>query len=384
MTEPFKNAINTEVIHNIAGHCQRVWADFPQQSFIAAASEGLDSLELKARIRHVASALAGALPADFDKAASILEQTLAPVGLDTPLGELKTSSLGLAGWATWPLCEYVAEQGQQHPQRALACLCELTQRSTAEFAIRPFLRDQPALCYAQLQQWLNHPSSHVRRWVSEGSRPRLPWGLRLTALVQDPSPNLPLLNALVNDPSSYVRRSVANHLNDISKDHPDIAVQLASQWLREYPGEPTRQLVRHGLRGLIRQGRADVLALLGFDGADTVSLTALSLDRVHHLEGEALRFQIRLHNGGTQPLRLSLDYAIHYCKANGQRVPKIFKWLKPTLAPGETLTLSRQHALKRVTTRRHYPGEHGVDIRINGQPHGWASFILSLPNDEGV
>jgi 3-methyladenine DNA glycosylase AlkC len=234
----------------------------------------------------------------------------------------------------------------------------------------------PALVFATLQHWTRDPSAHVRRLASEGSRPRLPWGLRLQALVADPSPTLPLLAALQDDPSEYVRRSVANHLNDIAKDHPGIVVA----WVCEHlpgAGPERRALLKHASRTLIKHGHAEMLALWGagaaFDGSARLTLSAKRL-----VVGESLGLTLALRSRSTQPQRLLIDYAVLHVKANGSTSAKIFKGWSLTLAPGETRTLSKSHSLRAVTTRRYHAGRHAVDVRINGHAVAQAGFSLAL------
>jgi 3-methyladenine DNA glycosylase AlkC len=218
-------------------------AGFDAPRFEALASKDLDALEFKARALHLASALEATLPQDFEHAAQVIEASLRPPGIDDELAVLRTGDAGWpAGWCGHG--EFVVRRGMSTPQRALQLLHALTQRHTAEWAIRPFIEQHPQIAFATLMTWASDPSAHVRRLASEGSRPRLPWGLQLKGLIADPSPTLPLLRALQDDPSDYVRRSVANHLNDIAKDHP----ALVLQWLREHLPTATpqrRALLKH-------------------------------------------------------------------------------------------------------------------------------------------
>jgi 3-methyladenine DNA glycosylase AlkC len=278
--------------------------------------------------------------------------------------------------------ELVARRGQTQPERALATLHALTQRFTAEFAIRPFIVQHPALVFGTLQRWVADPSPHVRRLVSEGSRPRLPWGQRLHSLVADPSPTLPLLRALQDDASEYVRRSVANHLNDIAKDHP----ALVAAWLDEHlPGAPAprRALLRHASRSLVKQGHAPTLQAwglgLGFEGQ-----AQLRVSPARAVLGAAVQLTLTLRSQAAQSQALVVDYAVHHVKADGRLSPKVFKGWKLTLAPGETATLLKQHSLKPVTTRRYHPGRHGLTVQINGQTVAESHFTLQLPaTDKG-
>ena len=375
--EPFKNLINAEVVAAMAHHVGRAGAGFDSVAFTHQALAGLGLLELKARVMQLAQALVAHLPADVDHAACLLEASLGPAGEGDDLARLRTSAAGLAGWAVWPLTEAITLiAAQHHPARGLQALHTMTQRLTAEFAIRPFLIGHPALAFETLARWASDPSAHVRRLVSEGSRPRLPWGLRLQALVADPSPTLPLLRALQDDPSAYVRRSVANHLNDIAKDHPT----LIAQWLAEHlPAAPAERLalLRHASRSLVKQGDAAVLAAWGlgarFQGSAGLTVAPLAV-RV----GDSLALQLCLHSSARTPQRLVIDYAVHHVKAGGHTTPKVFKGWVIELAAGEARLLRKQHSMKAITTRRYHPGAHVVDVRINGQVLAQAGFELAV------
>jgi hypothetical protein len=214
----------------------------------------------------------------------------------------------------------------------------------------------------------------VRRLASEGSRPRLPWAAQLENLIRDPSPTLPLLRRLQDDPSAYVRRSVANHLNDIAKDHP----QLIVQWLDEYlPGAPPqrRALLKHACRTLIKQGHPQVLKAWGLGkplrGQATLALAPSTL-----AVGESLQLTVQLHSSAARVQTLLIDYAVHHVKASGATTPKVFKGWTLQLGAREQLTLHKRHSMREVTTRRYHPGRHEVDLRINGAIAARAFFQL--------
>lgn len=381
MADAFKNLINARTVDLAGHHLQRAWAGFDRRRFERLAGDGLDALEFKARAMQLADALEATLPPDFAHAAPIIEASLsAPLALDAqgePVG-LATGEAGdgegLRGWVVWSLAEFVARRGLGEVPRALACLHALTQRFSAEFAIRPFIQQHPAAVFAVLQRWVDDPSAHVRRLVSEGSRPRLPWGLRLRALVADPSPSLPLLRALQNDPSAYVRRSVANHLNDIAKDHPD----LVAQWVQSHrPGASanTEALLRHASRGLIKQGHAPTLAAWGLGlGLQGQAQLVLSARRARVRDDIGL--EVRLTSQSEKQQTLVVDYVVHHVRANGGTSPKVFKGWKLVLAPGATSTLSKRHSLRPVTTRTLYPGRHRIDVQVNGSVCAQADFEL--------
>lgn len=374
MAEPFKNWIDGDLVRVAARHLRRVQADFPAQRFVRLATDGLGALELKQRVRHLANALAATLPADFAAAASVLERSLAPPREDTDLGKLAPCDEGLAGWIVWPMTEFVAMRGISEPARALQALHALTQRSTAEFAIRPFLVEHEALTLRTLRSWLSDPSAHVRRLVSEGTRPRLPWGMRLSRFVADPSPTLPLLAALQDDTSDYVRRSVANHLNDIAKDHPGIV----AAWLERHlpgAGPERRALLQRASRTLVKRCDRRVLAAWGVDASlRGTAKVVVSPDRVPG--GGSMQVQATLRSTARRPQRLVVDYVVHHVRADGSTSPKVWKGWRLELAAGEERVLGKRHSWKPTTIRTDRPGRHAVDLLVNGRAVAHAAFEL--------
>lgn len=330
--EAFKLKLDEALVREMGRHLQRASPAIDRARFEAVALQGLDELELKARAHRIADALDAVLPADFDTAATVLEASLGPAGVGDDLSLLRTGESGLAGWAVWPMTEFVARRGHDDVPRALAALHAMTQRFSAEWAVRPFLLRHPELAFATLRQWTRDPSPHVRRLASEGSRPRLPWGMVLKPLVADPAPTLPLLRALQDDESAYVRRSVANHLNDIAKDHPALVVQ----WLGEHlPGaSPERRaLLRHASRTLVKKGHAGVLAAWGL-GKPLKGEATLKLDARKASVGDTLGLAVTLRSRSRQAQALELDYAVHHVKADGSTSAKVFKGWRMVLGPG--------------------------------------------------
>lgn len=362
--EPFKNLINAGLVKAAATRFTKASRDFDGERFVALAVKGLEALEMKARAMQICAALEATLPADFTRAAAVLKAALQ--GDDA-----------LEGWILWPVGEYVARHGQPHLDLSLALLHALTQRFTAEFAIRPFIVKQPQAVFTTLARWVDDPSEHVRRLVSEGSRPRLPWGLRLQALVEDPSPTLPLLRALQDDSSEYVRRSVANHLNDIAKDHP----RLVGLWLEEHLPTATKErraLLRHASRTLIKQGDRQVLAAWGL-GRKLRGSAVLAVKPAKVMLGDSVTLTLTLTSTSPQAQKLAVDYAVHHVKADGGTSAKVFKGWTVELAPKTSVTLTKRHSLKPITTRRYHAGRHAIDVQVNGQPVASAAFMLKLP-----
>jgi 3-methyladenine DNA glycosylase AlkC len=335
----------------------------------AAAASGLGDLNLRARTDLVA----GALVADIRNSRGSGYPTAA-AGFRAAL-----SVPEFTGWILWPVSEAAAtlclESGcREDFDDALALLAELTPRLTGEFAIRRLIERDPDRALAVVLDWTSHPDEHVRRLASEGTRPYLPWAVRVPALIQQPDASVPILDALYRDPSEYVRRSVANHLNDVARHAPDLVVATAGKWL-EAGDSNTGWVVRHGLRTLVKKGHAGALAVLGFMPA-SVAVTGPRLDRdVLTIPGE-LTFAFDISNTGTRDARLALDYVVHYQKANGTQSAKVFKISTLTLAPGESRSLSRRHVFRQMTTRVHHPGLHVLELQVNGALHGRTEFRL--------
>ncbi|MFD8339301.1 DNA alkylation repair protein [Streptomyces solisilvae] len=288
------------------------------------------------------------------------------------------------GWMIWPVTEAVVSSALEATEpdafeSALKLLADLTPRLTAEFAIRRVLIADLERALKIVEQWVGHPDEHVRRLATEGTRPRLPWAIRVPAIIDRPHATLPIVNALYRDPSAYVRRSVANHVNDISHADPDLAVDVVTRWAGS-PDNHTPQLIRHALRTAVKKGHPGALALLGFDPAPDVVLTGLELTQTHITVGEELAFSFELENAGNTPARLAIDYVIHYQKANGRTAPKVFKLTTKTLAIGERVSISRGHSFKRISTRVFHPGRHALELQINGVSQGKAAFDLAFPS----
>jgi 3-methyladenine DNA glycosylase AlkC len=363
--EPFKNLIDHALVRHAAEALARNHAAFERERFERLALHGLDGLELKARAMQIADALEATLPRDFDDACAVIEAALAPpIAVVGEQARPREPADGLAGWVVWPLGEFVARRGIGEPERALRALHALTQRLTAEFAIRPLIVAHPQLVLRTLLQWTRDPSAHVRRLASEGSRPRLPWGLRLQALVADPTPTLPILAALQDDASPYVRRSVANHLNDIAKDHPTVVVDWVRRHLPDAP--PARQaLLRHASRTLIKQGHGAMLVLWDA-GTPFEGRCRLSIAPNRIAIGDAVQLTLVLRSSSGAPQSLLVDYTVHHVNARGGSSAKVFKGWRVTLEAGQVLTLTKRHSFKPVTTRRYHAGVQTIEVTING------------------
>jgi 3-methyladenine DNA glycosylase AlkC len=377
MPEPFKNFFNPALIGGMADHLARQWPDFDRAAFVADGCKGLETRELKDRAIWIADALGRHLPQDFTEACGILLAALHPAE-EQDLGELDAGITddGVKGWAVMPMTIHIAERGAGHLDIALGALKEMTKRSSSEFAIRRFLADEPDRTLKALADWVHHGNHHVRRLVSEGTRPRLPWASRLTGFVRDPSPVLALLESLKDDSSEYVRRSVANNLNDIAKDHPYLVVDVARRWMKG--ASPQRkQLVRHACRSLVKAGNRECLRVLGY-GHPLVAPVAITINTPVVTLGGSLEFEAKLVSDTFAPQPLIVDYIIHHVKASGKTSPKVFKWKTVTLIPREAMHIRRRHAIRPITTRVYYAGCHRLEILVNGEILGAADFELNI------
>ncbi|RJG42657.1 DNA alkylation repair protein [Motilimonas pumila] len=365
MATALKEHLSETAVNRISQCFERLEGAFLQQcghpfdavSFKQQALSGLEALSLKQRVKHLIAAIHHCLPADFLQAAAILQQ--APAAFPVADAEDK-----MAGFAAWPLIDYVADYGLAHPQVALDTLATLTRMFSAEFAVRPFIEKYPQQTLAQMLQWTQHKDEHVRRLASEGCRPRLPWGLRLQQFVQDPEPIIPILTQLNADPSLYVRRSVANNLNDISKDHPQRVIELCQQW-QLLQQDQTDWLIRHACRSLVKQGMPAAFSLLGYSEQPQIELSAWQADN-HVAMGQGLAFSFAL-TGLAPSQKAVIDYCIHFVKANGQLSPKVFKLKNVHLQQGQQMRVGKQHSFKAISTRKYYPGEHLLTVHCNGQ-----------------
>ncbi|CAN7216607.1 DNA alkylation repair protein [Acidovorax sp. LjRoot74] len=376
MAEPLKHLLNDTVPPRIAAMVQRAWRSFDTQAFLRQIEPGYESLGLMARGQRIAQALQSHLPQDVPRALGVLVDSMdPPMGLDAA-GEPDAGDRPYSAFLYLPHSIYIGTHGLQHFEAAMAAQHALTQRFTAEFSIRPYLLHHQGATLARLRDWAQDDNAHVRRLVSEGMRPRLPWAPRLPAFQANPQLALPLLDALKDDPSSYVRRSVANHLGDIAKDHPDLAVDTARTWLQNAPA-PRETLVRHGLRFLIKRGDAGALDALGVGHAVALDVRAARVLPVRARIGDKVRIEAELHNPTPQAQRVLADLKVHYVKAHGGAAPKVFKLQTLDIAPGATVAVGKTLSLKQMTTRTHYPGAHQVELVLNGRPQPLGQFQLS-------
>ena len=389
MAEPFKERINRESIALLGRRLAAVSQDsgvreadaFDERGFLRAATRGLGKLELKDRVRHVAKTLKRSLHPEYKNALAHILASLGP--------ELEgTDAVSSGMFINWPLLQFVEDHAsdesvplEEHFDASMRALEQLTKTFSAEFAVRPFLERAPDRTLSVLEQFATSENVHVRRLASEGTRPRLPWGIRLNGFIEDPKKTQRILDWLKDDPELYVRRSVANHLNDISKDHPEVALALCERWqeakrLSRAKKERRAWITKHALRGLIKAGEPRALTLVGF-GAVKVKLLDFSVEPTSVNLGDTAALQAELRSKASRSQDLLIDYVVHFKKANGSNQPKVFKGGVFKLEAGQTLSFRRNHAFREVTTRKHYPGKHFIELQVNGKVLGRCEVELT-------
>lgn len=342
---------------------------FDAGAFSARVMARLPDLELKQRIAWIARALRADLPGPLPEIAPVIRAALPPpLAPDSRDGEF-------GDFIHAPLGELVVLAGlDDHPDLSLDLIEEITQRFSMEYAIRPFLNRWPDLVLARMQGWTGHPSVHVRRLVSEGTRPRLPWGMAVTL---DPARPLPLLDALQDDRARYVTRSVANHLNDIARKSPDLVLDRLTRWrqLGRQRADELDWMTGHALRGLIRDGDTRALRLLGLDPDAPVAVD-LDLAETRLSPGDTLRLACRIQGPPGTPVLA--DFAIHFPRPGGSVRAKLFKLGQATLPAEGHVEMTGRHRLKAdATTYRLCPGAHRLDLRVNGRVRVSAEFELA-------
>ena len=366
MAEPLKVFFSPALVRRIAADVARVEPAFPARAFTRQATTGLEQLELLERGKHIARALHAHLPSAYPRALAVLLRSLGPEHASEEL-----VGGGMAPFYYLPHTLFVAEHGLDHFDLSLHAQYELTKRFTAESSIRPYIARDPERTFARLVAWTKDDNPHVRRLVSEGTRLRLPWASRVAWLDANPRRVIELLELLKDDPATVVRRSVANNLNDLSRDHADLVIETCRAWLNQ----ERHALVRHALRSLVKKGHRGALGVLGADARPKVVVHAARLAKRVRI-GDQLRFAFTLQSTGSRAQDLIVDYAVYFVKANGSPRPKVFKLKRVTLPARGSVELGGRVSFASMTTRQHYPGRHRIEVLANGEPFPLGEFEL--------
>ncbi|HEX2534972.1 MAG TPA: DNA alkylation repair protein [Chitinophagaceae bacterium] len=366
MATALKDLYSPEFIASFAAMAQQV---VPELDIAAFQNEVLDAAwparELKQRSGHLASVLHRFLPGAYPQQVATLLEVVEV---------LRARGTGDNHFPYIFLPDFLAQFGLEEPEISLAAMEPLTQFISCEFAVRPFLLLHPGQVLARMLEWSRHAHPHVRRFASEGCRPRLPWGASIPALIKDPSPVLPILENLKADPSLFVRKSVANHLNDLSKDNPELVRQLARRWKGGPP--ETEWILRQGCRTLLKKADPFIYQLFQLQEAADCRVSGLQLEPPAIRIGQRLGFSFTLCLSGNDPQPLRIGYAIDYVRAGGRTARKLFHLARETYEPGKPYTFSRTQRFQDFTTRRHFPGRHRIAILVNGKERGEAFFEL--------
>lgn len=357
MPEAIKNCFNKTFIQSLATDIQSHYPEFDTKKFNKAVlNKDWEQKELKQRMRHITISLHEHLPDNYKKAIAILKKT----------------SRQSSGFEAMVFPDFVEAYGLNHYNESIKALTLFTQHSSSEFAIRPFIIKYKTRTMQQMNKWASSNNQHVRRLASEGCRPRLPWAMALPEFKQNPKPVIKILTRLRNDNSEYVRRSVANNLNDISKDHPELILKIARQWLGR--NTETDWLVKHACRTLLKKGHPEVLSLFGHKKPDHIIISQLKNTKKIPI-GDDLLFSFSI-NSKKKPLgKLRIEYAIDFTLANNKLSRKVFK-----ITEGNYETtcknINKKHSFRLITTRKYYPGQHKLTIIINGQAFCQNQFTL--------
>jgi 3-methyladenine DNA glycosylase AlkC len=354
-----KEIFDAARLRAIAEATAAVYPAFNAARFLDLALRDIDALALMARLRRTTESLRATLPDDYPAALAVLERLAPRIG---------------HSFVSLILPDYVALYGLDDPARSLDALRFFTTFGSSEFAIRHFLRRDLPGTLAIMEGWSRDENEHVRRLASEGSRPRLPWSFRLDALIADPAPTAPILDNLRADPSLYVRKSVANHLNDITKDYPAWVLDRLAGWPLD--DAHTAWIAKRALRTLIKRGDHRALALIGAGERPAVRVHDFAVIPTTLTLGARIALACRVESVATAPQRLVIDYIVHYVKKSGATSAKVFKWRELTLAPGETVALTRSQQIRDFSTRTHHPGRHLIELAINGERLAETAFVL--------
>ncbi len=355
---------NEEIVAGFAAVIAGVHEPFNESLFLKSVFDaGWLERSLMERMRHITTTLHQQLPADYHQAASIL---LAAV-----------PNLEGGGFIGMVPCDYAAAYGLDELETSIELLEEATKLTSAEFAVRPFILRYQEQMMAQMLIWAGHEHPAVRRLASEGCRPRLPWGVRLQNLVDDPGPILPILEKLKHDPEEAVRRSVANSLNDITKDHPEVVLNVLERWQREnHSYEKINKITEHALRTLVKKGDSRALGLLGYPSEPQIVVRKVRVEPVKIAIGGEVTFYYELESTADRDQNLIVDYVVHLVRSKGQLSQKVYKHKKMSVKAGQVIQIQKRHSFRQVTTRNYYPGRHAIQPQINGVPFDSVEFEL--------
>lgn len=365
MAEPLKNCYNSTFFERLRDAFSDVYPDFEFEGFLTMVfDETWQNRELKERMHHIADAMKFFLPVD--------------PGISIPLVVNLSDHLAqnnpVLSFAYMFLPDFVERSGLEDFEISIKAMEKITQFTSCEFAVRPFILKYGKRMMDQMQAWSKHRHPHVRRLASEGCRPRLPWAMSLDFLKKDPSPVFPILENLKVDPSEFVRKSVANHINDISRDHPRLVIDLVKKWKGK--SNETDWILKHGSRTLLKAGNAEILPLFQLQYNPEIKIDHFEILTPMVDAGKDLHFRFTLRNNAASPKKIRVEYFIYHLLSNGNYSRKIFKITEKDFNKTSETEIVRKHSFRPITTRKYYPGVQKISIVINGQEFPPLEFDL--------
>lgn len=375
--EPFKNIYNKKSMSIFAHNIKAAYPAFNKNQFLKLLFPSLLKLEMKDRVRSIAKAINDSIELSYRETIDILLLSLSPLNDHTHEKWEQKSPTGINSFMVWPLTQYVETYGIEDLKYSMYALREMTKRFTSEFSIRAFLIKYDQKVFPYLIKWKKDKNQHVRRLVSEGTRPNLPWGLKVENINANLERNITLISSLRDDDSEYVRRSVANHLNDISRLDEKLYFKAIKIFKPKTP--EVEKIIRHSARSLLKAAHPKILKYYGYNTPDKVELKS-SLDKKIVIEGDHLELKIHIKNTGARKLKVLIDYELFYLKNNGSHAPKVFRYRDTQIAANESLSFKKKIDFKKVTTRKHYTGVHFIAIKINGKLFKKIKFKVEVPS----
>ena len=368
MSYQLKDLYSTEFYERFCRVIKQVLPKFDEDSFTQLIFDKNWTLrELKDRMKHTSKVLHQFLPSNFDEAGDSIIQLVKA---------LEKDDFTHAALEFMFLPDYVEFYGIEHLDKAVDVFEKITHFTSCEFAVRPFIVKYEKEMMEQMHSWSKHENKHVRRLASEGSRPRLPWAMALPSFKKDPTLILPILENLKADESEYVRRSVANNLNDISKDNPEITFKISKKWKGK--STDTDKLVKHACRSLLKEGIPKVMQLFGYSSPDEIDLQHFKVESPTVNFGENLLFSFQLQNTQEKVLLVRIEYGIYFKKASGRLARKVFKISEKKIPALGVFDCSKSHSIHPISTRKYYAGGQELSVIINGEEKVKGVFDLRM------
>lgn len=377
MAESFKDIYNEQFFDRFTKDLKIVINDLDVHEFVSQIRDKeWEDRGYKQRTAHITRVLKKFLPANYKEAIAKILELLDGVKHALPdFSRIDDKSFGLLTLEYGlVLANYIELYGLDDYETSVKAMEKITQFTTCEFTTHVFIVKYPDKMMAQMLAWSKHEHWGVRRLASEGCRPRLPWAMALPNLKKDPTPIIPILENLKNDPARFVRLSVANNLNDIAKDNPEIVISLAKKWYGE--SAEVDWIVKHGCRTLLKQGNAEVMGLLGLGEVKSIRIENFRISTPEVKVGDSLEFSFNLLNQGKKKSKVRLEYGLYYQKANGALSKKVCKISEKEYAGNSVIPIIRKHSFRVVTTRKFHPGLHQVAVIINGKEFKKHAFEL--------